>query len=206
MNFAFYISGNAGTFRKILKSNSNALKQTKLVISDSKKQVIDLKSKLQERNIKYIVHEYNALFSDYMLNSLLENKIDYCFCFGHHILKGEIINVYKNKIINFHPSILPLYPGVKAIDQAISDNKSILVGNTAHFIDKGIDTGPIIMQSVAPRNLFETQGYDGIIDLQLPMLEFIYKKLCENKIIIKNNKVTIEDLQYKALPSFFYNN
>lgn len=203
MNFAFYISGNAGTFRKILDSNSSSLLQTKLVISDSKKQIIDLKSKLQEKNIKYLAYEYDDLFSDYMLNLLLENKIDYCFCFGHHILKGEIINVYKNKIINFHPSILPLYPGVKAIDQAITNNKSILVGNTAHFIDKGTDTGPIIMQSIAPKSLFESKGYDGVINLQLPMLDFIYTKLLKNQIRINNKKVTINDT--KCTPQFFYN-
>ena len=120
-----------------------------------------------------------------------------------NILKGELINIYKNKIINFHPSILPLYPGNKAIDQAVLDNKSILLGNTAHFIDKGIDTGPIIMQSISPKSLFKEKNYDLIIDLQLPMLDFIYKKLLKNKIKIKNNKVIIEDKQCKS--SFYYN-
>ena len=51
--------------------------------------VIDLKSKLQEKNIKYLVHEYNALFSDYMLDSLLENRIDYCF-FEHISLYSSV--------------------------------------------------------------------------------------------------------------------
>ena len=203
MNFAFYISGYAGTFRNILISNLDVLTNTKLVVSDSKKN-IDLKSTLKHFNIKYSVNDYNDSFSDYMLNLFLENQIDYCFCFGHHILKGKILDTFKNKIINFHPSILPLHPGVNSIDQAMLDNKSILLGNTAHFIDNGVDTGPIIMQSIAPKTLFKTQGYKGIIDLQLPMLEFIYKKLLENKIIIKNNKVTIKNTQ--CTPSYFYNN
>tara|TARA_R110002153_G_scaffold185019_1_gene338183 strand:- start:12079 stop:12693 length:615 start_codon:yes stop_codon:yes gene_type:complete len=202
MNFAFYISGNAGTFKKILKNNSVSLKNTQLIISDSEPDK-NLIKHLEPLNIKCIFRKYDLHFSDFMLKELLNNKIDYCFCFGHHILKGDIINVFKNKIINFHPSILPLYPGVKSIDQAIKDNKSILIGNTAHFIDKGTDTGPIIMQSIAPKSLFESNGYDGVINLQLPMLDFIYKKLLKNQIIINNKKVTINDT--KCTPQFFYN-
>ena len=159
MNFAFYVSGNAGTLKKILKNNSPVLKDTKVVIIDSKPS--------------------KDLFR------YLETLID----------------VFKNKIINFHPSILPLYPGVKSIDQAIKDDKSILIGNTAHFIDKGIDTGPIIIQSIAPKSLFKSKGYDGIINLQLPMLDFIYEKLLKNKITIKDNKVTVNNTTCE--PQFF---
>ena len=203
MNFAFYVSGNAGTLKKILKNNSPVLKDTKAVIIDSKPSK-DLLRYLEISNIKCIFRKYDLSFSDFMLDTLLNDKIDYCFCFGHHILKGKLIDVFKNKIINFHPSILPLYPGVKSIDQAIKDDKSILIGNTAHFIDKGIDTGPIIIQSVAPKSLFKFKGYDGVINLQLPMLDFIYEKLLKNEIIIKNNKVTINNTTCQ--PQFFYNN
>jgi len=204
MNFSFYVSGNAGTLKKVIESNSISLQQTKLVISSNPIKDSSLKHELKNRNIEYLTYEHDGLFSDFVLNSFLKNKIDYCFCFGHHILKGKIIEVYKNKIINFHPSILPLYPGVKAIDQSILDDKSILIGNTAHFIDKGIDTGPIIMQSIAPKTLFKTQGYDGVLNLQLPMLEFIYKKLIDNKITVKKQKVIINNIA--CTPKFFYNN
>ncbi len=203
MNFAFYISGNAGTFRKILNSKSISLQNTKLVISDSTLNK-DLSLKLDKLNIKYYFHKYNSEFSDFMLKTLGDNKIDYCFCFGHHILKGKLLNIFKNKIINFHPSILPLYPGIKSIDQAIKDDKSIIIGNTAHFIDKGIDTGPIIMQSVATKSLFNLKGYDGIINLQLPMLDFIYEKLINHQILINKNRVTINGDM--CIPQFFYNN
>jgi len=85
---------------------------------------------------------------------------------------------------------LPNYPGRNAIDKAISDNASIL-GNTAHFIDEGIDTGPIILQSVISSEAFYKYGYDFILDLQIDML-FILDKLLESKRIkVKGNKVRI---------------
>jgi phosphoribosylglycinamide formyltransferase-1 len=77
--------------------------------------------------------------------------------------------VYKNRIINFHPSILPAYLGLKSIDQAISD-KANLLGNTVHFISSGVDTGSIILHSVIPAVAFDEGGYDAILDIQIDML------------------------------------
>ena len=100
MNFAFYVSGNAGTLKKILKNNSPVLKDTKVVIIDSKPSK-DLLRYLETLNIKCIFREYDLSFSDFMLNILLNDKIDYCFCFGHHILLRKLIEVFKNKIIKY---------------------------------------------------------------------------------------------------------
>src|SRR5690606_11646885 len=123
-------------------------------------------------------------------------SIDYCFCFGDHILKGDLIKRYENRIINFHPSILPNYRGRKAIDMALSDGAFVL-GNTAHFINSKVDDGPIILQSVVHTNVLLDGDYDKVLDLQLPMLFQIYKWLCQHRIVIdENNKVRIIDADY----------
>ena len=96
---------------------------------------------------------------------------------------------------------MPLYPGLLAIDQARNAN-AFLYGNTAHFIDSGIDTGLIIMQNVVHRDFFEKYGYDGILDQQLNMLEQIVKWLEADRIQVKENVVTIKDL--KANDSVFF--
>ena len=148
--------------------------------------------------IKIIKYEKNILFSNCMKKVFDNNKIDYCFSFGSHILSGEILKTYRNRIINFHPSILPMYPGLYAIDQAVKDEKSFLIGNTAHFIDEGIDSGPIIMQSVLPIQAFcDSKGnYDLVLDLQVEMMKKIIKLLSENKIIEKENKIIILGADY----------
>ena len=99
----------------------------------------------------------------------------------------------KNRIINFHPSILPMYPGEKSIDQA-TKNDAFLLGNTAHFIDRGVDTGPIIMQSIIHSNNY--QNYESVLDLQIPMIEQIYNWILENRIVISHNKVSIKNAVY----------
>ena len=208
MNYAFYVSGNAGRLKKLIDSNSGVLEKTRVVISDSN-QTFGLKNKLKPLNIDYKYFEYlnvegmNNKLSNFILDQFNFYKIDYCFCFGNHILKGKLVDVYKNRIINFHPSILPMFPGRKSVDQALNNNSTILLGNTAHFIDKGIDTGPIIMQSVVQKSFFNNEKYEGILNIQIDMLEQIHHLLEQKKITFKDNKVVVS-IDNHAKPVFFY--
>jgi phosphoribosylglycinamide formyltransferase 1 len=63
------------------------------------------------------------------------------------LLSPEFVRAYKQKIINIHPSLLPAFPGMNSQRQAIEYGAKFS-GCTAHFIDEGVDTGPIILQSV----------------------------------------------------------
>ena len=65
------------------------------------------------------------------------------------ILGAKFIKEYKNKILNIHPALLPAFPGMDAQKQAIKSGVKFS-GCTVHFVDSGIDTGPIILQSVVP--------------------------------------------------------
>ncbi|MEJ5994827.1 formyltransferase family protein [Pedobacter sp. Du54] len=206
---AFYVSGSAGRLSKILSLNdSDLMSQIKLVFSDDSRNAF-LKSDLDKFAIPFICKDFSEIegpnkslkLSDNILSYLNLHDIDYCFCFGDHILKGDLVDVYRNRIINFHPSLLPSFPGRKAIDQAIQAGACVL-GNTAHFIDEGIDTGPIIMQSVTSVAVFNELGYEGILDQQIPMLFTILSSIKKNELKIVNNVVYIENGVYSRT-SFF---
>ncbi len=62
------------------------------------------------------------------------------------VLTTEFIERYPNRIINTHPSLLPAFPGIRAPEQAIAHGVKVS-GCTIHFVDAGVDTGPIIFQS-----------------------------------------------------------
>ena len=68
-----------------------------------------------------------------------------CLAGFMRILSPEFIKKFKNKILNIHPSILPAFPGLDAQRQAIEAGASHS-GCTVHFVDEGVDTGPIIVQ------------------------------------------------------------
>ena len=68
-----------------------------------------------------------------------------CLAGFMRILSPEFIKKFKNRILNIHPSILPAFPGLDAQRQAIESGTSHS-GCTVHFVDEGVDTGPIIVQ------------------------------------------------------------
>ena len=61
------------------------------------------------------------------------------------VVTEEILDRFPDAVINIHPSLLPAFPGIDAVDQALAYGVK-LFGVTVHFADRGIDTGPVIMQ------------------------------------------------------------
>ena len=70
-----------------------------------------------------------------------------CLAGFMRIISPYFIKKYKNRIFNIHPALLPAYPGLNAQKQAIQNGAKVS-GCTVHFVDEGVDSGPIILQSV----------------------------------------------------------
>ncbi len=70
-----------------------------------------------------------------------------CLAGFMRILSPEFVKKYKNKIINIHPALLPSFSGLDAQKQAV-EYGSKYSGCTVHFVDSGVDTGPIILQKI----------------------------------------------------------
>ena len=77
---------------------------------------------------------------------LKELDVEFVVLAGYMRLIGStLLREFKNRIVNIHPSLLPAFPGKDAIGQALSANAK-WSGVTIHFVDEGMDTGPIIVQ------------------------------------------------------------
>ena len=70
-----------------------------------------------------------------------------CLAGFMRIISPEFVKKYKNRIINIHPALLPAFPGLNSQKQAL-DYGAKYSGCTVHFVDTGMDTGPIIIQAV----------------------------------------------------------
>ena len=202
MRLAFYVSGAATRLRKILADgHADVIASIRLVVSDSQG-TRDLAPELRGRNIRFVEIDYAALglearirsesLSRLLLDAFRKDAIDYCFCFGDHILRGELLAAYAGRIINFHPSILPLYPGRRAIDRAVAAGEQFL-GNTAHFVTNRLDAGPIILQSKIAIGAFERGGYDAVLDMQIPMLYQIFEQLSTGRLGYPSSTEAIRD-------------
>ncbi|MDA5561696.1 phosphoribosylglycinamide formyltransferase [Exiguobacterium sp. MMG028] len=86
-------------------------------------------------------------FEEEILVLLDSLRVDYIVLAGYMRLIGNVLlSAYPNRIINIHPSLLPAFPGKDAIGQALDANVSTS-GVTVHYVDAGMDTGPIIAQA-----------------------------------------------------------
>ena len=110
------------------------------------------------------------------------------------IVSPYFIKKYKNKILNIHPALLPAFPGLDAQKQAIEFG-SKFSGCTVHFVDEGVDTGPIIIQEIVKINNNDTEK--SLSKKILVKEHEIHPKAVElfakKKISIKGRKVKISN-------------
>lgn len=89
-----------------------------------------------------------AAYDEKLSRVLKEAAIDIVVLAGFdRILSTEFVRTFRHRLLNIHPALLPAFPGLHAIQQAL-DYGARVTGVTVHFVDEGVDTGPIILQEI----------------------------------------------------------
>jgi phosphoribosylglycinamide formyltransferase-1 len=115
-----------------------------------------------------------------------------CLAGFMRIISPFFIKQYKNKILNIHPALLPAFPGLDAQKQAVEFGAKFS-GCTVHFVDEGVDTGPIILQEIVK---VDSKDTEKTLSKKIIVKEHeIYPKAVElfakKKLVIKGRKVRI---------------
>lgn len=91
--------------------------------------------------------ESKAAYETVLVEELRKRDIEWVVLAGYMRLVGDVLlSAYTNRIVNIHPSLLPSFPGKDAIGQAMEHGVKV-TGVTVHYVDAGMDTGPIIAQA-----------------------------------------------------------
>lgn len=110
------------------------------------------------------VLEYQPKDLDPLMSWLKKNKIDWIFLAGFmRLLPHQFIELFRHRILNIHPSLLPDYPGLQAYERIYADQLTVS-GVTIHYVDEGLDSGPIIIQrsfDILPTDSFEQMKSKG---------------------------------------------
>lgn len=189
------VSGNGSNLQAIIDEKIASC-EIALVISN-KPDVYAIK-RAQSNNIPVEIinnknFEKREEFERQLIKSLDSRGIELIVLAGFmRVLTPLFVRHYKNRIINIHPALLPSFPGVDAAKQALEYGVKYS-GCTVHFVDDGVDTGPIILQAIVSI---------GDSDTEKALLERIHKEehrvfpeavrlFCEGKIKIEGRRVII---------------
>ncbi|MGE5396197.1 MAG: phosphoribosylglycinamide formyltransferase [Chitinophagales bacterium] len=125
----------------------------KVVISNRSEAPVLDKAKergIDTRFINPAQYENKEMYELELVRVCEEYQADLVVLAGYmRILTGTFINAFNGKVINIHPALLPSFPGLHAQRQAVNYGVRFS-GCTVHFVDTGVDTGPIILQQVVP--------------------------------------------------------
>ena len=103
---------------------------------------------IESKNFKENRTEYDKKIMNTLANYGVTPKNGLvCLAGFMRIISPGFVKKYKNRIINIHPSLLPAFPGLNSQKQAL-DYGAKYSGCTVHFVDSGMDTGPVIIQAV----------------------------------------------------------
>lgn len=200
------VSGSGTNLQAIIDNiNNGQISNAKINVVISNKDGVYSLVRAKENNIPAeVIAPKNFpdrdAFHKELLQKLKEYKVDLLVLAGYLVVIPEdIINSYRNRIINIHPSLIPSfcgsgYYGLK-VHEAVLERGVKVTGATVHFVDEGTDTGPIILQKAV-----EIQEGDTPEILQKRVMEEAEWELLPEAInLIANNRVLIENNKVRIL-------
>ena len=185
---AVLVSGRGSNLQAIIDSiEREELNAHISIVISSTRDAIALK-RAEKHGIKTIFIDPTAYlnskeYDKVLIEKLKEFSIDLICLAGYmRILGEEVIQTFKEKIINIHPSLLPAFPGLNAQKQAIVHGVKFS-GCTVHFVDSGVDSGPIILQTAVP--VYDNDDEKSLSKRILAQEHYLYPKAIN---MIKENQ------------------
>jgi len=133
-------------------------------------------------------------FEKALVEVLKKEKIGLVVLAGFmRILTPYFVNVYRGRILNIHPSLLPAFPGAHAIRDAFQHGAKV-TGITVHFVTEHLDGGPIILQRSVEIGPYETlEGLEAKLHkIEHKLYPEAIRLFAKDRLSIRNRKVTIE--------------
>ncbi|SJZ40693.1 phosphoribosylglycinamide formyltransferase-1 [Cetobacterium ceti] len=155
VDVAVFASGNGSNFQNLVEYKSEIYRVKILIVDRKNAYAIERGKKLGIETVYVNIKKFEnkELYEKHILEILEKKEIKFIILGGYmKIISPVLLNKFRNKIINIHPSYLPNFPGKSAIEDVYKKGEKE-TGVTIHFVDEGIDTGKIIYQEKIKINI-----------------------------------------------------
>ncbi len=197
-NLAIFASGNGSNFEAIAqKIKSGQISVDKCILITDKKNSF-ARERARKNQIKDIFVDPSGYKDrgDYdleLLKVMKKEEINAIALAGYkRILSSFFVKHFENKILNIHPSLLPRFRGNRAIYRAFQHGCKV-TGITIHFVDEGVDQGPVIAQEIVPieKNMSLEELEEKIHEAEHRFYPRILKLFLEDKLKVEGSHVKI---------------
>lgn len=190
-------SGRGSNFEAIAKAvRDGVLSNTKILQLVSNEETAPVLEKARRFQIpsSVIAPPFRKDFHEDLFDLVETVNPNYLLLAGFmRILKGKILQTFKNRILNIHPSLLPEFKGLAAVEQALAA-KAKRTGCTVHLVTEGVDEGPILHQkelAILPTDTEETLK-NRLLPLEHACFIETLKKMETQAFRVQNSKVVWE--------------
>lgn len=192
-------SGSGSNFQSIIDNVESGFISTRIAVLITDNPQARAIERAKNHNIEALVikpgdfDSKNAYYSR-IAEELKSRGVTLVILAGFMRVVGKaLIDQYPNRIMNIHPALLPSFPGLHGQKQA-ADYGVKIAGCTVHFVDEGVDTGPIIIQAAVPAYHDDTEDSLGarILKQEHRIFPYAIKLYSEGKLCVEGRKVIIK--------------
>jgi phosphoribosylglycinamide formyltransferase-1 len=136
-----------------------------------------------------------AAYDRELIRVLGENNVSLVVLAGYMRLVGaEFVKAFRNRVMNIHPALLPSFPGTSGVGDALAYGVKV-TGVSVHFVDEGLDTGPIILQEAVPvlSGDDEQALHQRIHEVEYRLYPRAIRYFCEGRLRVEGRQVRILD-------------
>jgi phosphoribosylglycinamide formyltransferase-1 len=138
-------------------------------------------------------YKTRAAFDQAILAALRSHQVDLLVLAGFmRVLGQEVLGAFPHRVINIHPTLLPAFPGVHAHKQTYDYGVKV-AGCTVHFVDGGVDTGPVIAQSAV--HVHDDDDEEAlrarILVEEHRLLPAVVRAIAERRVIVEGRRVRV---------------
>jgi len=149
------VSGNGTNLQAILDAVARGTLDARVRCVISNKKDVRALDRARTAGVPALVIPHGAFetreaFDRALVTALHEHGVEWVALAGFmRVLTPELIRAFPGRIVNIHPALLPAFPGTHAVRQALEYGVTV-TGCTVHYVDEGVDSGPIIAQRAVP--------------------------------------------------------